>query len=210
MKKLNEASSFRPFHSNLTLTHSDLTNIHAHIQIASPFPTISIRALLMGPNEWPFSLFNGRTLKLWLFISLLLWQLQNSKPQREGTVCLRRHSSFSFCPGIHDNLHKLHTLFLFLYHRAGVMPSAIYWFNNEWSWKSGVGCWWQWEGMLCKKEYLPFPAANFQTMLICQRDDFGKHLSFCWHISGSLSLARFLQYSFCLTVFLHLEDRRGR
>lgn len=58
-----------------------------------------------------------------------------------------------------------------------------------------------------RRNTLLFQAANFQTMLICQGDDFGKHLSFCWHISGSLSLARFLQYSFCLTVFLHLEGR---
>ncbi len=32
-------------------------------------------------------------------------------------------------------------VFLFLYCRADVMPSTIYWFNKEWSWKSGVGCW---------------------------------------------------------------------
>lgn len=51
------------------------------------------------------------------------------------------------------------------------------------------------------------PAANFQTMLICQRDASGKHLSFCWRTLGSLSVARVGQYIFCLTFSVSSSPR---
>lgn len=93
---------------------------------------------------------------------------QNLCLGRDSAVYLSKNGSFISSP---HSIYKAILFFFLLYHRAGVMPSAIYWFNKEWSWKSGVGCWWQLERMLCREEYSAASSCQFSN---------NAHLSVRW------------------------------
>lgn len=98
-----------------------------------------------------------------LFVaSLLVIATQNLYSGRDSADDLSKNGSFISFP---HSIYKARILdfFFFLYHRAGVMPSAIYRFNKEWSWKSGVGCWWQLEGMLCREKYSAASSCQFSN-----------------------------------------------
>lgn len=134
------------------------------------------------------------------------WHSQRSW-KSNSCVCVSRNSSSSSCTGIDNHFHGKDMFFCFsITEQVSCHQRFISLIRNRaGSQVLGVGD--------NKKECFVWrnpsqlPAANFQTMLICQRDAFGKHLSFCWRILGSLSVARVGQYSFCLTFSVSSSPR---